>query len=313
MRPRVLILGLPYFGRLMESDLNRRGWRARYHPHPGRNPRHWTRLLPDFARADLVYLISSRIDRRSPQAILAWLSPRPIVIHWVGTDVLFALEAFRAGNASRRLLDHAVHLADAPWLTGEIGELGVTADYAPMPVPGLSPNEPPPLPAEFRVLVYFPVDSLDREDYDAETIFHLVDDFPGVRFLLIPSPPETLPRPLSPNLEARGWVDDMEAVYRETTVYLRLTHHDGTSFMAVEALSRGRHVIWTFPMPGAIEARGYEQVATALRDLIARHEAGKLGLNDEGREAVLRDFDPERLGTELNRKLRSALRGEKPG
>lgn len=308
MRPRVVILGLPYFGKLMESELSRRGWRARYHAHPGRDPRGWARLLPDLARADLLYLISSRVDRGSPQAMLARVWRRPLVIHWVGADVLFALDAFRAGQASAQLLRHAIHLADAPWLPAELEELGVEADYVPMPVPAISREEPPRLPTEFRVLVYYPVDPIDREGFDADTIFRVIASFPDIRFLLIPSPPEALPQPLPPNLEARAWVDDMDAVYRETTVYLRLTHHDGTSFMAVEALSRGRHVIWPFPMTGVTQARTYDEVAAALRDLAERHRAGTLELNTEGREAVLRDFDAERLGTEMNRRLRAALR-----
>ena len=308
MKPRVLILGLPYFGGHVRAELARRGWRARYHPHPGHAARLWVTLLPELLRADVLYLISSRIDRRSPQALLALAWRRPIVIHWVGTDVLFALEAFRAGRASRRLLRHATHLADAPWLIDELAELGVRAEYVALPVPALARAEPPTLPAAFRVLVYYPVDALDREDFDGGTIFRLIREFPSVRFLIIPSPPETLPGPLPANLEARGWVSDMDAVYEETTVYLRLTIHDGTSFMAIEALSRGRHVIWTHPMAGAVLARGYDQAARALQDLIARHEAGSLTLNGEGRAAVLREFDPERLGEELDRQLRGALR-----
>lgn len=309
MRRRVLILGLPYFGKLMTTELTSRGWNATYRDHPGKDVRGWLGLLPELARADLLYLISSRVDRRSPQALLAMGWRRPLVIHWVGTDVLFALEAFRAGDASGRLLRNAVHLADAPWLPDELREMGIHADYVPMPVPALSRGEPPPLPTEFRVLVYYPVDPIDREDYDAETIFRVIEAFPDVRFLLIPSPPEALPQPLPANLEARAWVHDMDSVYRETTVYLRLTHHDGTSFMAVESLSRGRHVIWPFPMPGVAQAQGFDAVSAALRDLLERHRAGTLGLNLEGRGAVLRDFDPERLGTELNRHLRAALHG----
>jgi len=292
----------------MEQALSEHGWNARYHPHPGRDIRGWLRLAPLVARAHLVYFISARVDRRSPQAILAILRRRPTVIHWVGADVGFALDAWRAGQASQRLIHGATHLADAPWLIGELREIGIQAAYLPMPVPAIAAGEPPPLPARFRVLVYYPADPVDRESFDAETIFRVVDALPEVSFLLIPSPPETLPAPMPPNLEARGWIDDMDAVYRETTVYLRQTVHDGTSFMAIEALSRGRHVIWAFPVEGAIEARGFEQTISALRDLVARHEAGTLGLNAEGREAVLRNFDPERLAVELDRRLRGALK-----
>jgi hypothetical protein len=314
-RPRVLILGLPYFGRLMQRSLTENGWDARYHSHPGRDARGWLRLVPLVARADLVYFISARIDRRSPQAILAMVRRRPMVIHWVGADVGFALDAWRAKRASERLIRSATHLADAPWLIDELRELGIHASYAPMPVPAIAAAEPEPLPTRFRVLVYYPADPIDRESFDAEAIFRVIGALPEVSFLLIPSPPDTLPAPLPPNLEARAWVDDMDAVYRDISVYLRLTVHDGTSFMVIEALSRGRHVVWTFPVEGAIEARGFEQVTAALRELQARDDRGGLELNVHGREAVLRNFDPGRLAAELDRRLRAALseRRRQPG
>jgi hypothetical protein len=123
----------------------------------------------------------------------------------------------------------------------------------------------------------------------------------------VPSPPETLPQPLPPNLLPGGWVHDVDALYRDTTVYVRLTEHDGTSFMVAESLSRGRYAIWTFPLAGAIQAAGYEEVSEALRALWERHQRGELGLNEAGRAAVLQEFDPARLAADLDRRLRAAL------
>ncbi|MEX0783491.1 MAG: hypothetical protein WD557_12645 [Dehalococcoidia bacterium] len=307
MRRRILILGLPYFGKLLGEVLNARGWEARYHEHPGRDVRRWARLAPLVARADLIYLISSRIERRSPQAVLAALRRRPMIIHWVGTDVLFARDEHLAGRSSERLKRQATHLADAPWLVDELAELGIEAEYVPLPVPSLHTGDPPPLPATFRVLLYYPVDPIDREVFDWDAMLGLATAFPDVQFQLVPSPPETLPGPLPPNLTARGWVRDVDALYRDTTVYVRLTAHDGTSFMAVESLSRGRYVIWTFPLSGAIQARGFEAVSATLRELWERHQRGELELNEAGRAAALTDFDPDRLAGDLDARLREAL------
>jgi hypothetical protein len=308
MRPRVLIVGLPYFGKMLEDALGDRGWTARYRPHPGRDVRAWARLLREVAGADLVYFISSRLDRRSPQGLLARFSKRPLVIHWVGRDVDFALDEFRAGRASPELIQRATHLADAPWLIDELAETGIRAEYVPLPVPGMPQGEPPPLPQVFRVLLYYPEHPLDREVFDYPTMLALAREFPDAAFRLIPSPPETLPEPPPPNVEATGWVTDMDAVYRETTVHVRLTNHDGTSFMAIEALSRGRYVIWTFPMAGAVQASGFDEVAPVIRDLFERHKRGELGLNLAGRAAVMEEFDFERLAANLDGRLRAAAR-----
>lgn len=288
-RGRVLVLGLPYFGRRLAADLATLGWQAEYLPHPGRSLPAWGRVAAAVARADIVYLIGSRLDRGSPQARLARVRRRPIVIHWVGTDVQIALDEHRRRNADARLAERAIHWCDAPWLADELRQAGIRAEYVPLPIP-VPEAEPPPLPARFTVLLYYPVDAFDREVFDWDTMARLPGAFPGVRFLLIPSPPETLPGPLPPNLEARGWVEDMDALYREVTVLVRLTTHDGQSFMAAEALARGRYVIWTHPMPGAIHASGFEAVSAALRRLLERHDAGALGLNLDGRRRVLERF-----------------------
>ncbi len=288
-RGRVLILGLPYFGERLARALTARGWRARYRHHPGRSLRGWARVAIDAARADIVYLVGSRLDRGSPQAWLLRFRRRPVVIHWVGTDVQLALEAHRRRNASARIAEQAIHWCDAPWLAAELRQAGIRAEVVPLPIP-LPAGDPPPLPSRFTVLLYYPVDAFDREVFDGETLLRLPAAFPAARFILIPSPAATLPGPLPPNLEAPGWVDDMDALYREVTVYVRLTTHDGQSFMAAEALARGRYVIWTHPMPGAILASGFDAVAAALRSLLERHESGTLGLNAEGRRRTLERF-----------------------
>jgi hypothetical protein len=86
-RGRILILGLPYFGKMLADDLSGLGWRATYLAHPGRSAKGWAKVAKETARADILYLIGSRIDRGSPQDRLMRLRRKPVVIHWVGTDV----------------------------------------------------------------------------------------------------------------------------------------------------------------------------------------------------------------------------------
>jgi len=310
-RGRLLILGLPYFGRLLEGVLRERGWQARYLPHPGRNPLHWAHLVWLLIRADVVYLVGSRIERGSPQDLLMRLRRRPIVIHWVGSDVQRALRQHERRAVSARIAEGAVHWSDAPWLADELGSIGVRAEYVALPVPAIS-RDTPPLPAEFRVLLYLPSVPKNRQNFDMDTLLRLPADFPDVEFTVVPSPPESLPQPLPPNLEALSWVDDMDALYRRTSVHIRLTLHDGMSFMVLEALSRGRHVIWTFPVEGAIRACGYEAVRDALASLYERHRSGTLGLNEAGARHALTHFDFDTLAAALDTRLQRVLTGTLP-
>jgi hypothetical protein len=141
-----------------------------------------------------------------------------------------------------------------------------------------------------------------------EAVLALPRELPEIDFTLVPSPADTLPGPLPPNLDARGWIEDMEALYRDITVYVRLTSHDGMSFMALEALSRGRYVIWTHPLEGAIQTSGLANVAGVLRQLKESHDEGRLSLNEAGRAATLARFDPERDLQRLDGALRAILR-----
>ena len=307
-RRRVLILGLPYFGRMLAGVLNRRGWRATFLDHPGRNVRGWLGIGRELLRADVLYLISARVDKRAPQAWLLRLRRRPTVIHWVGTDVLIALEEQAKGNVPGYVANAATHWCDAPWLANELAEMGIVAEYQPLPVPGVVMSEAPSLPDKFHVLLYLPEDAFDREVFDMETLLRLPSAFPDVQFTLLPSRRESLPGTLPPNLETPGWVGDMEQLYRETTLMVRLTSHDGTSFMALECLSRGRYVIWTYPFPGAIEASGFDAVREAIAELVSRHAEGTLPLNDAGMSHVRATFAPGTLEEQINQRLRRLRR-----
>lgn len=305
-RGRILILGLPFFGKMLARDLSALGWKAEFLPHPGRSAAGWARVAKAVARADIVYLIGSRIDRASPQDRLLRLRRRPVVIHWVGTDVQIAVDEHRRHNVSLRVAERPTHWCDAPWLVDELRTIGFVSEYVPLPIP-IESAPAPPLPETFRVLLYYPVDAFDREVFDIETMMRLPLEFPNVHFTLIPSTADTLPQPVPGNLDTFPWVEDMDALYGNTTVVVRLTSHDGQSFMAAEALSRGRYVIWTHPMQGCIRAQTSEQVSKALARLVQKHEAGTLKVNTGGRRAVLERFGKGRPLQELDERLRALL------
>jgi hypothetical protein len=231
------------------------------------------------------------------------LRRKPVVIHWVGTDVLIARQEHARRRVSLRIAERAIHWCDAPWLVEEMRTIGVKSEYVPLPIP-IASGRPPALPAKFHVLLYLPAEPFDREVFDSETILRLPREFPEIAFTLIPSPRDTLPADLPGNVATPGWLDGLDALYRQVTVSVRLTHHDGMSFMAVEALSRGRYLIYTNSVPGGIRASGFEEVSAALRGLIAKHEAGELKLNVEGRRWVLDRFNPKRTLGELDERLR---------
>ena len=300
--PRVLFLGIPYFGRLLADLLSERGWDASYLARPGKDPRNWAKLLPRVARADILYLISARIDRRSPLDRILRVRSKPVIVHWVGSDARVAAKAFADRNVSARAVEMPVHWADAPWIRDDLRALGLRVEHVPLPVPNVA-EEPSPLPEDFRVLMYLPEAEEHRAVFDVDTILELPGALPDVQFTIFPA--HSLPKPLPPNLTSVPWTDDVNALYRDHTVYVRLTTHDGMPFTLVEALSRGRDVVYPRPFPGVTQASGLESTVNALRALRADHQTGELGLNQEGIAYVRDQYDPETVTQGLEERIRA--------
>src|SRR5690606_20500057 len=101
------------------------------------------------------------------------------LVHWVGSDVMHATEAWRRGRLSPRLRDGAVHWVDAPWLAEELAPLGIRAEEHPLPMP-IAIGEPLPMPPEPRVLVFLPRNP--HRFYDVEGTVRLIDRLPTVPF-----------------------------------------------------------------------------------------------------------------------------------
>lgn len=285
---RIAVIGLPYFAARTADGLRRAGFDAYHVARPGRAPSAWASLLAGLGRADAIYAIGMSSAVNSPLDILARLR-KPVLMHWVGSDVVDAFAAARAGRLSDRVVRRAVHLADAPWLADELATIGVRARVVLLPVPATI-GSPQPLPAEFQVLIYLP--ATFQTDYRVDDTMEVVRALPGVSFALVGgyAPPEA-----PPNLAVLGYVRDMAAVYAGASAYLRLTHHDGMAHSVVEALSYGRHVIWDHPLPGVTRIASTGEAIDAVRELARRHSAGELTENAAGAEFVRRHFNPAQI------------------
>lgn len=296
MSERIAVAGLPYFGQRVAASLRTQGFASTYVPTPGPA---WLRepsTLPSLLRADLVYAIGSSVRRRGPLDLLA-RAGRPILVHWVGSDVRHALQAWQERKVSPRVLTGAIHWADAPWLIEELAPLGMRVAEHPLPMP-IASGHPLPMPETPRVLVYLPQNP--HSAYDVEGTLAVIDALPDVSFLLAGGYPLSPPRP---NVEALGWVTDWAAVYARTSIFLRLTHHDGLAHTVIEALSYGRHAAWSRPFQGVRHVSGRSEAIAAIRDLTA----GPLPINEEGLRAVER-YRAGRILPETAAELRSLLR-----
>lgn len=120
---RIVVSGLPYFGRRMAALLSGDGWQATYLDTRGWRPLPALRALWRARQAAVLYHLGGQIARLSRPHVLLHALHRPCVMHWTGSDVLYARAVAARGATTARLRDGCVHWAGAPWLVRELAEI----------------------------------------------------------------------------------------------------------------------------------------------------------------------------------------------
>lgn len=219
-----------------------------------------------------------------------WVAARmrrvPAILHWIGSDVSSFLASPRWSKAAGPLLNLLVprHLAEAPNLRRELRTVGIHARVQPKGMRSFDGVETPPLPDRPCAVAMLRPDRFDF--YGGNKVLEMAAAAPDIHWLVLANDGAGLPA--MPNVEYLGDVEDIDAVFRRATVLVRLTRHDGLSKMVLEALARGRHVIWSQPLPHCHRARTAAEALPQLRSIVAsRH------LNLRGSDYVRREFDVE--------------------
>ena len=80
----------------------------------------------------------------------------------------------------------------------------------------------------------------------------------------------------------------LEALWPRVSCLIRVIEHDSLSAMVLEAMFRGRHVIYSKAFPHTHQARDIDEARAALSAVLADGKA-----NVAGAEYVNEHFDPE--------------------
>ena len=222
--------------------------------------------------------------------IIPKLLRRKVIIHWIGTDVIYATSSKEDSfNALLRKISYKMvdmHLVVIQRLADELSSLGIDAKVVPL-VPNMPlPQEDITWPAQDQALVSLPEARL--EFYSSSLVFQLAEKLPEIKFLIVAHSGEGAPQ--LPNIKYLGRVDDMETVWKQVKVYLRLTKHDGLPQTLIEALARGKHVIWSYEYPFCHQAYTFKKAKDALRDILRRNQP-----NIEGMHYVHTHFESSKV------------------
>ena len=292
----VLVHGLEFFCERLPGAFQTAGWDIRHHS--VHRLASIFRLLGDLRRADLIFIWGGRISMGKVLRAARFFDKRKIVLLWSGSDVLGAQFQFAEGKLNPWIAGQT-HWAGAPWLADEIRAIGLKCEYVPVTWVSIV-EKPRPLPKNFSVLVYLP--SVRRAKlYGLDRILQVSRSLPHISFELVGLVDGQIPDP-PPNLHISARIRDMAEVYRRSTVYWRPVQHDGLCFMSLEALSHGRHVIWSYPFPHCYQSSNAEEDRAHIERLHASHCSGSLLVNDSGIDVVSKNFSLESIKREYLRR-----------
>ena len=255
---------------------------------------------------DVWYSIGSPVTDRWVH-LAARIMRKPRVIHWVGSDIAGLSEhpALRSLLSTSRV----THLAEVSWTAEQLREFGFAPRIAPLP-PRHSDPRSMPMPAQFTIMLYVP---RTRSDFYGRRAFErLMERLAGqpVRYIVVGGGSIDAP----PGVEVRnlGWRDTLHDVYREVSLLIRYTPHDGLSLMVLEALSFGRHVIWTQDFPHVRAVTSYTDLEEAVRELLARHVAGALEPQHAAARLIAEQYEPAACVRAIAQAWEDALRTGMP-
>lgn len=248
------------------------------------------RIVMDLGDYDLIQVTAFYTTRYVFNRLIVFrLLGKPVVRYWVGNDVLWLQRSLRERYLAR-IADLGITGNIAKWcnLSKELKAVGIASRVIPGPH-AISDAQPiGELPPGFNVLVYLPQSEWDL--YHGNLILRLAAGHTQWQFLVVGHTGHDVE--YLPNVEYLGYLgpEEMDAVYRRTSVLLRITRHDGLPRMIVEALARKLPVVWNQPFPYCSEAHSDEDIRRVLKCL-----AENPRLNSDGWEYISREFNPREL------------------
>ena len=276
-----------YWVDLVARMLQRRGHHSEVFQPKNRRQRWGWLLSRRWRRYDLIYHVGGT-STDFPNILAITLTGKPILWHWIGSDVTGLAKILQLRDWRSRLKQWVYrrarfHAADSPELAEELQAYDVSSTVIRL-LPERIDAQVLPLPPKFTVLSYW---STGRRDfYRSEIVLKLARDFPDVSFLILGVDRDDSPAAPA-NVRYLGFIKDVETVYAKSSVLIRLPKHDSLSAMALEMMARGRYIIYNKPIPHCHLADDYATAKNALAEIIQRDQP-----NHDGAAYVRDNFSP---------------------
>lgn len=196
--------------------------------------------------------------------LVAKILRKKIITHWIGSDTLYFLNK---GNIDHRFLKYVdVHLSCSDNIYQEMISVGIESTVLPI-VPYEQIFIESTTPNEHAVMIYMPK---GREElYGYHSLIKVFQKFSKLPFFIVANDDkEKFP---FANVKPLGWLnkDEMGDLYNQVSIVLRFVEHDGLSMSIIEALAKGKSVIWNYDHDFVFKASNYEEIVATLENILS--------------------------------------------
>lgn len=248
------------------------------------------RYLEQLSNVDVLYNVFTG-PRFWQFALLAKLMGKRVVTHWIGSDVRLASEG-RTKLNGLRLVDR--HLVCFEPLQEDLARLGIDARVLPI-VPFGMTFDICEMPEKHSAIIYLPEGK--EELYGLQELDKVFPLFPDLDFYIVANGRSELFREHE-NVYALGMLslDEMADLYSRSSVLIRIHLSDGLSMMVLEALGKGKSVIWDHEFPYVLPGKNANEISASLKEATAIPPAARKDAHDfiaehYSKRAFMESFD----------------------
>jgi hypothetical protein len=294
----VLINGLSHFGSKLEKDLREAdpsGWYIFLSTYDSKWSQILFLLLLPFAKMVISF---NGVSTSSGSMSKIIKRKKKLIMFWHGTDALLAKERFENETIFKAYIDYAVHFSDAPWLLEELVDVlpnSEVLNFKTIDVERVESNF-----ERVQVLTYVP--NKKEDFYGLDWVLQAAKNNPDVKFNVMGHSGEGVPSIL--NVNCLGWVNHETSLtlYMNSSIFLRLTKHDGKALSVAQALSFGAEVIWTYPHSQCHLVQNKDHFIGEINKIIQAKKAN-LKRNQSNIDFVSAHFNKEKVMANFIKKI----------
>jgi len=217
--------------------------------------------LKELKNVDCVYTIGIAF-RINPRIIIPNILRKRTINHWIGSDILSARKN-KNFKITQKFIDK--NLSCSNLISKELHEMGINSDIVPIIPSGMNYNIAE-MPTNHSVLVYLPEGN--EEFYGLDFVKLLAEKYPEIKFNIVANSNKEILPLKNVCFLGKLTLEEMEKLYNEISILLRLPKHDGLSLMLLEALAKGKEVIYSFEFPYTYTIDNTSDLTNVFNDII---------------------------------------------